>query len=161
MMINKLKKAFTLVELLVTMGIFTVLFSVLSQVFASVIETRLKSEVESQLAREQGWILARMAYDVNRAEAITSVGVSNILSLTIGGASYSYQVIDGMLYFGPVGAIQPVLDHEIEVTDFEITRMLDLAEAESVKVNLTLRAKAELAGNQVRERMVNTTYATR
>lgn len=161
MMTHKHKKAFTLVELLVTMGIFTALFSVLAQVFASVVEARLKSEVETQLAREQGWILARMAYDVHRAESIESVGVGSTLNLTIGGVSYSYQVIDGMLYFGPAGAIRPILDHEIEATELVVTRMQDMAGTESVQVNLTLRARTELAGNLERERMVNTTYATR
>lgn len=94
--VKREKRGFTLVELLLSMGILTILMTILMRVFVSVVEMRLTAQANSALAQDMKYIYSRMAYDVSRTTSITGPAQagdsSTSLSLLIGGVLYQYSV---------------------------------------------------------------------
>ena len=92
---------FTLVELLVFMGIFSILIVVLTQIFLSALNVQLETQATSSVQQDGRYILARLAYDINRAKNITEPATpgtsSHQLQLTIGGSNYKYAAIGNLL----------------------------------------------------------------
>ena len=92
----KKAKGFTLVEMLVYMGIFSILMGVLVQIFFSAIDIQLTSRATSSVDQDGAYILSRMDYDISRAQAVTlpsNYGVgSNTLTLQIGSFPYTYSL---------------------------------------------------------------------
>ncbi len=64
------KKGFTMVELLLYMGIFSILLIVLMQIFTSILSTHAESRTTSSVDQDGSYILARLAYDVGRSQNI-------------------------------------------------------------------------------------------
>ncbi len=92
------KRGFTLVELLLFMGIFSIFLIVLTDLFSAIINTRIESEATSSVEEDGRFIISRLAYDISRADSITSPALgsgANSLSIVIGGVTYTYQVSSG------------------------------------------------------------------
>jgi prepilin-type N-terminal cleavage/methylation domain-containing protein len=84
-------KGFTMVELLLYMGIFSILLVVLMQLFTSILDVHLESQATSSVDQDGNYILARLTYDIHNASAITSpaLGVSSSTLQLTGGPTYS------------------------------------------------------------------------
>ena len=65
-------KGFTTIELLLYMGILTILISFLSSLFGSIIDTKLEAESTSSVDQDGRYILAKLAYDMQSATVIAS-----------------------------------------------------------------------------------------
>lgn len=89
-----LSKGFTLVELLISMGLLAIILSVITSLFVSVIETQLESQATSSVDQDGRFVLTRLSYDIHRANSITTPAVlggqGSTLQLVIGGISYTY-----------------------------------------------------------------------
>src|SRR5688572_12402979 len=92
---------FTLVELLITMGLLSIFMLVITDIFAAVVDVRTESEATSAVSEDSRFLLARLSYDVQRASAVTTPaalgGASGTLGLTIGGVAHTYAVSGGNL----------------------------------------------------------------
>src|SRR3989338_3288431 len=97
----KSKFGFTLVELLIFMGMFTVLLAVLSQVFGMIVDARLESESTSSVVQDGNFLLNRFMYDIARTNTIntpSTVGSTDTtLYLTIDGVNHLYVLNAGNL----------------------------------------------------------------
>jgi len=94
-------RGFTLVELLIYMGILSILLVVLSQIFGSVLDAQLESESTSAVHRDGRFILSKLSYDIHKAQSIVTPAAignqSTSLQLTIEGINYTYTVSSGNL----------------------------------------------------------------
>ncbi len=92
----KRKKGLSIVELIIYMGLLSILLVVLTDVFVSIIDVRKESEAVSAVEQDGNYILARLFYDVSRASSIStpaSLGAStSSLLITIGGVNYTYSL---------------------------------------------------------------------
>lgn len=88
------KKAFTLIELLIYMGLLSVLIVVMTQIFVSVLDARLATESVESIERDGNYILNKFIYDVSRANGIISPsgtgGSGSTMIIVIGGVNYTY-----------------------------------------------------------------------
>ena len=95
------QKGFTLVELLLYMGIFAIILVVTLQMFGSVFEAHLESQANSDVGADGRFILNRFIYDMNRAQNIStpsSAGsASDTLSILIDGSTFTYGVSNNNL----------------------------------------------------------------
>jgi hypothetical protein len=84
----------TLIELLIYIGLLSIFIGVLTSLFSTAIDIQLGTQSTSALAIDSSYILSRLKYDIQRAQAITtpaSLGVnSSILVLSINGVDYTY-----------------------------------------------------------------------
>jgi type II secretory pathway pseudopilin PulG len=87
---------FTLIELLLYMSLMAIFLTVLTQIFSASIDTQLESESESSVQQDGKFMLARLEYDIARAQSITLPATSGasgqVLSLVVNGATVSYQL---------------------------------------------------------------------
>jgi len=92
------RKGTTLVELLLYMGILAILLTVLTSIFVSVLDVQSESNAVSSVEQDGNYILARLNYDIHRAQNInipTANGeVNSIFQIVIDGVNYTYN-IDG------------------------------------------------------------------
>ena len=97
---NKFKLGYTLVELLVFMGIISILLVMISNMFASIVDVREESESISAIEQDGNHILARFAYDIPRAQTINSPASlgqnGSTLDISIDGINNLYNTSNGI-----------------------------------------------------------------
>src|SRR3989304_8444225 len=100
----KKNSGFTIVELLMYIGLLTILMTILTRLFTATIDEQLTSEATGGLEEDSRFIYSRLAYDLSRADSIVTPAVpgetSTTLSIMIGPATYTYQVIGTNLVLG-------------------------------------------------------------
>lgn len=68
----KNQQGFSLIELLVYMGLTSILIMIMSQVFVAVLGVRVESLNTTSVQQDGRFIMARLAYDIRRAQSIIS-----------------------------------------------------------------------------------------
>lgn len=90
------RKGFTIMELILYMGLLLILLAILSQLFTSSIESQLDSQSFSYVQQDGRFILNRMTYDIQNASAVTTPaalgGTSTTLVLVINGVTNTYSL---------------------------------------------------------------------
>lgn len=98
---RQFQQGFTIIELLMYMGIFSILLLALFQIFTSVFDIQAETQATSSVEQDGKYILTRIIYDIQRASAITTpsaIGAQgSSLQLTIGTATYTYALLNGTL----------------------------------------------------------------
>ena len=100
---------FTLVELIIYMGLLSVLIVVFTDIFTSIIDNQLRSTNTSNVADDARYIYTRFIYDVSRAQSVaqpSSFGSSSAaMTLVIGGQNYTYSLLNNnLIVTNPTGA---------------------------------------------------------
>lgn len=89
-------RGFTIIELMVYMGLLAIFLTIISQIFVASIDTQLESEAESGIQQDSKFIFARLQYDLANATAIVepsfSGSSSSLLQFVSGGTTQSYQL---------------------------------------------------------------------
>lgn len=87
------QKGFTIVELLVYMGLFAIILVPLMQFFGSIIDVRLESEATSAVAQDGLYILTRLSNDIHSASSVIFpvLGTSNNTLHISGNGDNTYQ----------------------------------------------------------------------
>jgi len=92
---------FTIVELLIYMGVFSILLVALSGVFTSIAEVQLESKSTSDVDQDGRYILAKLTHDMHNASAIVApvaLGTaSTSLQITLNSINYTYSLSNGKL----------------------------------------------------------------
>lgn len=104
---KKRKQGSTLIELLLYMGIFSILTVALFQLFSSIIDTHLESQSTSSVLVDGQYILNRFNYDIKQAKNIIAPlvgGQSSILQMSINTTTYTYTLTNGNLTIATSGA---------------------------------------------------------
>lgn len=158
MMTNK--HGFTLVEMLIVMGIMSILIIILSQVFGSILTTKLRSEATTAVAQDSRYLLTRLSYDIGRASDITSSSGST-LTLSVDGVAYVYALVGDTLTLS-VGGEPPQALSSVgtRITQLSFTRT-DLALNKSVQIHLTIDPLEAPPGGAELSRELTTTVALR
>jgi len=88
------QKGVTVVELLLYMAILATLITILTSIFVSALDVQLESNAVSSVEQDGNYIIARLAYDIHRAQSINvplSNGASaNNFQIVVDGISYTY-----------------------------------------------------------------------
>jgi Tfp pilus assembly protein PilW len=164
--INYSQKGTTIVELLLYMGILTILLATLTSIFTSALDVQSESQATSGVEEDGNYILARLNYDIHRATGIsipTGNGLSaNNFQIIVSGINYTYSIdannnlvlandlgtnnlnsygssVSALLVqrFGNVGGIENTLQINFTVTSR--TKRVSGFETKDFKTNLSLR----------------------
>lgn len=162
---SSIKKGFTLVELLMVMGIMGFLMVILFQVIGSILDLKVRSEAITAVAQDSRYLITRLTYDISRASTITSPvpGASgSSLQLLIGGDTYLYQLSGNTLNLSLNGGTPYALNGiGSRITSINFTRYADVEDIESVGINLVITPTTVQSGGVDATRILNTTVATR
>ncbi|MBP9716648.1 MAG: prepilin-type N-terminal cleavage/methylation domain-containing protein [Candidatus Levybacteria bacterium] len=157
MRIFKNKKGFTLVELLLYMGIFSILLTVTLQMFGSVFEFQLESQAVSSVDVDGKFIVNRFNYDVNRASSITlpvALGANNSsLTIVVNNQSLTYSLSDGDINLNnaSTGTTDQLNSAETTASDLSFTRLEGSAGKDLIQMSFTLTSEVtQRKGKEVR-----------
>lgn len=142
-----MKKAFSLIELIIFMGIFSILIFIFTDIFVSALKTKTLEEATASVNQDANFILTKLQYDVNNASSITQPelgATSGSLYMTIDGV--------GVLYRINAGSLERVVGTEaISLNGYNSTitslsfRNIGISEGKSsVKIFLTIESKGKV-----------------
>lgn len=160
-MILKTKSGFTLVELLLVIGIMGILMTILFQVFGSILNMKLRSEATTAVAQDGRYLLARLSYDISRATSV-SIPNSTTLNLGIDGTTYSY-ALDGSTLELTVGAgaSEQVTSVLSQINSISFEQLTDIGTKKMVRIVISIAPSIIQQGGVSGERTLTTTIATR
>ena len=161
----KPKPAFTLVEMLLVMGIMSILLVILTQVFASILSLRMRSVATTAVAQDSRYLISRLSYDVIRPQYIVAPlpgSSDNALVLTIDGNTFTYALQGDALTLS-VNAASPerLTDIYTAITGATFTRNSDMGDKKSINIVLNIESKIIVPGGVSGARQLTTTLATR
>ncbi len=144
---KKFKKGVTVVELLIYMGIFSILIVVLMDLFVAMIQVKQRTAIQTGLDIDSRFIMNRMQYDINRASNVTDPNAlgatSNALTLVIGGQNYTYGLNSNNLELTNPDGTNPVNSSETEITSITFKKLGNNVTKSTIKVDLTLKSKTQ------------------
>jgi type II secretory pathway pseudopilin PulG len=164
---GKISRGFTLIELTLYMGIFSILLLVLTQLFTGILSVRAESMATSTLSQDEAYIMSRLTYDIHQASQITfpSLGISgSTLHLTGSTIDHTYSIQNGTLILtdnttGTTAAVSGY--NSTAAVAFVTIGNSDPGSKVSVSITLTLTSKTLRSTQQPRTRTVATTVQTR
>lgn len=155
------KSGFTLVEMLISMGIMSILLVILTQVFGSILNMKLRSQATTSVAEDSRYLFSRLTYDIARASDL-SVPNSSTLILTVAGSTYTYSLIDTTLMLSVDGGQSQSLNSVgTKINSLNFTRYTDQGNKKLVQIRFVIASTTIQAGGSTGERQLTTTVATR
>ena len=162
---------FTLIEFLMYMGIFAILLLALFQLLTSILDSQEESQATSSVEEDGKFILTRLTYDIQSAQASASaqaivipstVGTpSATLKLTIGNTAYIYATNSGNLVVtNNLVTNAPINGYDTTVSNVSFTRLGNPGGKNAITASFTLTSKTtRTEGPEVRT--YTTTIGTR
>lgn len=136
---------FTVVELIIYMGLLTVLLTVITQMFLSVIDVQLESEATPSIQQDGRFIVARLSHDIKRAEDITypiSLGASGgSLQLTMNSVPYTYSVVSGNLQLNDNTNTDIINSYDSIISGLTFQRLGNAGGDNTIKITFTLTSR--------------------
>lgn len=162
--LGKSPRGFTLVELLVYMGIFTILMIALTQIFMTIIETQLKTQAVSSAAQDGQYLYSRFIYDVHHADDIltpSSLGeVTDTLRLNMNGVTYTYSLNGTSLLVNDGTGNYMLNSYDTDISNLQFHRLGNIGGKHTVRINFTVTSKTE-SRSQPEVRVFQTTAGLR
>jgi type II secretory pathway component PulJ len=155
----KIKKSFTLIELIIYIGLFSTVLVILTQIITSTLNVQLESQSMSSVEQDGRYILSRFSYDIPRATSITrptalEYGNNSIneLKITINGVTYHYYLNNGnlMLDYPPAISVQ-LNSFDTTISNLYFTRFdsrnptptTSVANLDEIQINFVLASKSQ------------------
>lgn len=146
---------FTLVELLIYMGLISILMVIISQLFGAIFDVKIESEATSAVEQDGRFILSRLIHDIERSTAITTPldygSTSSSLIMTIDGTENTYAVSGGVLQLVNNSGTNNINSSQTAVSNMTFQKIGDETANETVKIAFTISSIAQrTSGSEVR-----------
>lgn len=156
------QKGISVIELILYMSILAVLLTVLTNIFISALDVQLESQATSSVEQDGNYILARLNYDIHRAQSITIPGENgeeaNNFQIVIDGVNhdYSIDVNNNLILTDDLGA-NILNNYGTGVSNFSVIRLGNAGGVENtLKVNFRLTSKIRRAsGFEIKDFQTN------
>lgn len=141
------QKGFTLVELLLYMGIFSILIVALFQLLSSILDVQLESQSTAGVSQDGRFIVNRLSYDIQRSTSIISPSLGSqgqSMQLSDGTTTYSYTLTNGNLILTstPPGTVDELNSYNTSVSNINFLRLGNAGGlADTITVSFTLTSK--------------------
>ncbi len=163
-----MKKGFTIIELIIYLGLFSLLLGILSNIFSATLNVKLGSEATSSVQQDGRFMVARLAYDIGRVDSETGDSIvvpsptsintpNNTLQLNIGGVTYTFTQNSGNLTLNGY----PLNGENTTVSNLQFLRLGGVETGglrDSIQFSFTLSSKT-LLNNQPGESRTFTSTA--
>lgn len=138
------KGGYTLIEMLMYMGLLSILLVVMVDLFASSLDAQLESQSISIVNRDGRFLISRLSYDINRAQSIVSPALGSqqaTLQLSIGGVSYTYTANNGNLQLTNNNGTDNLNGFDSTVSNLSFQTLGNTNGKHTVKVQFTVTSK--------------------
>lgn len=148
---NKVKqlgqRGVTLVEMLITMGLFAVFLVVIATVFTSALDVQNQTDSYSSVAAESRFVMARINQDIARSAAISTPATlgasSGTLVMTVSAATYTYALNGTRLQLTDGTGTDFITGDGVSVSGLSFQRIGNAGGKESVRYSFTLTSVAK------------------
>jgi hypothetical protein len=145
-------KGFSLIEMLIYMGLLTVLVGILSMVFASIVDVQLQSESASSVDQDGRYILSKMLYDIKSTSSITipaSPGdTSATLQMQVNNITYTYSLDgSGNLQLSNNYGTNVLNGYDTQITGLSFQRLGAGDSNDTVRMTYTLSSRTSPHGH--------------
>ncbi len=139
------RKGFTLVELIIYMGLMAFIFLLLTDILVAVFNVQLSTQSTSQVSQDGRYIYNRLIYDINHASTVSAplnLGSSSAtLSLIQGGASYVYALNNGNLQITTGSTSSQLNSVDTQVSGLQFRRIGNVNGKPTFRINFTVEDK--------------------
>lgn len=140
-------KGFTLVELLVVMGLMSGFMIILTDIATASVDVQNESSATSSVAQDGRYILARLSYDIQRASSITtpaSLGATSAsMVLVINGSAHTYSLNGTNLQLAGSLGTHNLNGSESNVSGFSVQRLGNAGGKDTLRTTFTVTSKAQ------------------
>lgn len=141
------ERGFTLVELLIYMGIFSILLLVLIEIFVASLSVQLESRGSSSVYEDGRFITSRIAYDIERSDSLSipsNIGDEvNTLQVTTGGINYSYSLNGSDFEITDNLGTERLNSFNTNISNLKFKRLGNPNGKNSIKVSFTVTTKTQ------------------
>lgn len=162
-----MKRAFTLVETLLYLGLFSAFLVVLVTIFGTVLDVQLGTETTASVARDGNYILNRLTYDIHRGAVVTIPAAAgqqaSQIQMTIGGEVFTYLLSGGDLVMTNNSGTANLNGYDTRVTNFGVTRVGNAVNnaRDTLSIAMTVTSKVVPASGKPAVRSFQTTVGLR
>lgn len=143
-----MKKAFTLIELLIYMGIMSVFVTVLTGIFISILEVQTQAETTSAVQMDARYLVSRLVYDIHRSQAVVTPSANgesgNTLTLTTDSSNLTYIQSDSDLLLGS----DQLNSDSSSVSNFTVTRLGNPTGQPTLQISFDVSSQSEIKSYQ-------------
>lgn len=141
---KRLTTGFTIVEMLIYMGLMSILLVLLSSMFVSILETQAESVSDTSLVSESQYITAKIRYDINRTNVINTPAAegitTNMLSLSTDAGEVQYAINgSNILTVTQAGISHALHTDELETTSLAVVLYGNDTGVPSIEVEFVLK----------------------
>jgi len=156
---------FTLVEILIYMGLFTGFLIILTGVFVSTLEVQSESAQTARIEQDSHYLFARLQYDISRATDLTTPATNgdttNSLVITVPEGELTYYFEDESVKLSLSGGTGEVVTSSgIKVDQLEFLRLANEDGVPSVRTQIHL-SSSPLGSFSPEERSLTYTFGLR
>lgn len=149
------QKGFTLVEMLIYMGLMAGFLLVLTDVLVAILDVKTESAATSSVEQDGRYITARFAYDVAQATSISqppSLGATGeILTMVVGGNTYTYSLSGTNLQLVNNLGTNNLNSSESKVSGLTFQRLGNIGGKDTIKVTYILTSSTtRIGGSETR-----------
>jgi type II secretory pathway pseudopilin PulG len=155
---------FTIVELLIYMGLLTILMTILTRLFTATIDVQLSSEAAGGVEEDSRYIYSRLAYDLTRADSIVTPATpglsSSSLTIMIGPVVYTYSVSGTNLMLTNDTGVGALNSYMTGISNVTFTLLGPDTGKKSIQVNYTVTSTIQSSSGSI-SRTIETTITQR
>lgn len=133
---------FTLVEMLLYMGLLSMFLVVLTGIFFSIIDVQLSSQATSVVQQDGQYLLVKLAADIQRADSITTPlnlgDTSTSLDLVISGVNHNYALNNGRLELTDDMGSYSMSSDGVSVSQLSFQRLGNVGGINTIKFGFTM-----------------------
>ena len=146
----KISAGFTLMELIISMGILMVLISILMTVFGQILDVQLESKATSTVDQNGRYIMSRLIHDMQRASSITTPPTAgqqtNTLLVVINSIDYTYSLdSNGNLVLTNSNGSENINNYDANISALTFKRLGNNDSNDNVQVTFTVSSRTQKA----------------
>lgn len=159
---TEFSSGFTLVEMILSLGILSILIGVLSGIFGSIIDTQLSSKALSSVDQDGRYIIAKLNYNMLNSSSIVSPAVpgsstSAVLKNSADSVDYTYSLNNGNLLVSSTAGSVSLNSIDTTISDLTFKRVGLGDMNDTLQINFTVNSKTVLRG-QPNKQTFQTTF---
>jgi type II secretory pathway pseudopilin PulG len=148
--IFKSQKGFTIIELIIYLGIFPIVLLTLTQVFGLVLDTLSESQAKSSILQDSEYVVSRLSYDIRRADQVllpANLGEEGAsLQISMDGENYLYSLNDSNLQLTNDSGSELLNGYDTIVSDLKFTRLGNQEGKDTISLSFTITSKTLYRG---------------
>ena len=157
---------FTIIELLLYMGLFSILITIIGGLFFSILQLRLEAETVSSVQQDSNFIIGRLKYDLNGATGVTSPAspgqTATVLTFVKSATTYTYTLSGTDLLLAVSGQPPVSLNgYNTQVLAFNVTRLGNPGGFPYLNISFTLSGKSVFINQQPETKIFTTGISLR